>query len=105
MLEKHYYESDLQMGNCHYDLTQVKSALLGYLQKKTKLVFQYHSPVGHNLWGFHQNGISIHLQTTKLNEDELHFVDVKLVSEVTPTRDLEDRLKLLVNPFKKEYRT
>ena len=101
MIQNHYYESNLQMGNCHYDLAQVKPALLQYFEKHSKPVFEYHPPENHNLWGFHQDGISIHLQTTDLNPDELHFVDVKLISEVIPTQNLEDRLKKLVEPFKK----
>lgn len=101
MKEKHYYESNLNMGNCHYDLNQVKDVLLQYLEKNTESVFRYIPPLKHNLWGFHQNGISIHLQTTKLDQKNLHFIDVKLVSDMTPTQDLEDRLKTLVEPLKR----
>jgi hypothetical protein len=101
MMERHYYESNLQMGNCHYDLLQVQPSLLQYFKEHSQPVFEYHPLENDNLWGFHQDGISIHLQTTNLSQDELHFVDVKLISEVTPTQNLEDRLKKIVEPFKK----
>ena len=100
MIERHYYESKLQLGDHHHDLSKAKPALLQYLEQNSKPVFEYHSLEKHDLWGFHQNGISINLQTTSLKANSLDFIDVKLISEVTPTQDLEDMLTKLIEPFK-----
>jgi hypothetical protein len=41
------------------------------------------------------------MQTTILMEKELHFIDIKLISEKTPTANLESRLSSIVEKYKK----
>lgn len=101
MIESRYYESNLQLGSTHYDLDKVKPILLEWFKQNSRPVSEYHPPANHDMWDFHSRGVSIHLQTTELTKGRLHFVDVRLISEVTPTQDLEDRLNGLVEPFKK----
>ena len=101
MKEEHYYESYLCIGPCQYNTKEVRNELLDYFEKNSKKVFGYWPDItNHSLWGFHKDGISIHLQITKLKEPESNFVDVRLVSDKTPTKDLEEKLKKLIEPFK-----
>ncbi len=100
MIEEHYYESSLAMGNCRYDVANVKSALLEYFQDNAKPVFPHLLNADGNQWVFHKKGISILMQTTAINDDELHFVDVKLVSDTTPTLGLEKHIRSIIDNYR-----
>ncbi|MBT7706202.1 hypothetical protein HN747_02030 [archaeon] len=110
MKEKHKYESWLQFGTCHCDVEKVRDVVLKYFQNPDNAtpVFEFHPEGPKNLWGYNSQGISVNIQTHDNGEDlpgdvseGLYVMDVKLVSEVTPTRDLEDRVKSLTEPFRK----
>ena len=91
MEQKHVYTSNLTYGSIKYNLNNLKESFLNYFTEDSTPVFYYTANI-HDLWGFNKDGISVHMQTTKIRNTELHFIDLKLISEKTPTLDLEERL-------------
>ena len=102
MDEEHLYGSRLELGRQKYDVAGAKDALVEYLKKEARIVFNYDNLPRAELRGFHKDGISIHLQTAAHRSNEISFVNVGLVSDVTPTKDLEDRLQQVADQFKLE---
>ena len=110
MIEKHRYESLVQLGIC-YDLSKSKEALLNYFKNPNNAtpVYEFHPEDSlDNLWGYNSEGVSVHIQTRDTGEEfpsdvfgDLNFIDIKLVSEITPTQDLEDKVRSLADEFKK----
>jgi len=107
--EENCFISRLGMSVTEYNLDKIQPVLLDYL-KSNALLFS--SPL--NLddrpsmwksWGFHKDGISIGLEVTLYRylprDIRLHYLDLKLVSAVTPTQGLEDELTKIVAPFKR----
>jgi len=107
MREQHLYESKLQYGSMRYNLVDLRGNLMKFFTQEAKQVFGYFPPKNHELWGFHKQGISIHMQTEYTDEtkpENLKFVDVLLISEITPTLDLEERLKVIAEKSRKQER-
>jgi len=109
MEEKHLFKSSLQYGSSRYNLSELRVNLQEFFSQEAKPVFSYVPSENHDeLWGFHKDGISIHVQFNYLFEkpkpENLRFVDLILVSEVTKTLNLEERLKAIAEKSKKQGR-
>jgi len=96
MPEKELYKSVISFGFYEYDIEKVRKDLLDYFDKNTKKVFGYlNSNIPHFFWGFHYDGMSIHVQLTNSKDNEPLFIDVTLVSDKTSTSGLEGVLKAI----------
>jgi len=104
MEEKHFFRSRLQYSSFKYNLVDLKATLLKFFEQETEKVFSYFPQQNQELWGFHKQGISIHMQTEYADEktpDNLRFIDLLLLSDIAKTSDLEDRLGSIAADSKK----
>ncbi len=94
MEEKHIYRSKLQYKSSRHNLLELHEEILKYLKNNTEKVFAWHpKPKDTDIYGFHLEGISIHFQSkySNITRDYSH-IDIRLISNVTPTISLEEKL-------------
>lgn len=108
MNEKHEYVSNLSFGNINHNLVDLKTKVLSFLYSNSLSVFKYsnssdsESISNGNLWGFHKDGISAHLQYITIGKNP-YVLDLKLVSDLTPTIDLEVKIQEIAKKYLKQY--
>jgi len=107
MEEKHTYKSRIEFGSVKYSIEEVKQNLLSYLENTQNATEVYtYLPSGLTrveLRGFNSKGISVHYQASCEPEtSKLRFIDVTLVSEVTPTADLEQIIRAIGDKHKRQ---
>jgi hypothetical protein len=103
MEEKHKYTSNKFWGAMRFNLLGLKKDLLDYFNQDSTKVFHYICDFApHNLYGYNQKGISVHIQEEKdPDTKEPRFIDITLLSEVTPTKSLEGRLYQIAQKHRK----
>jgi len=104
MKEQHLYTSHLSWGSVKFNLLGLREELIDYLAKNSTAIFQNHSPRVHcSLYGYNAKGVSVHVQEqlvpTESEPRNPRFIDVLLVSEITPTLSLEEKLKEIADRY------
>lgn len=119
MQEKHLYETNLNYTSFtdKYDCEGLQNDLISYFeknaayaggsrfeQKDEQLTREYKT------WNFNSNGVSIHIKSEldhilfgegKLKR-KIQNLDIKLISEVTPTLSLGELIMQMAEAYKKE---
>lgn len=105
MIEEHLYRSNLTFGSISHNLPELQENIIKYLHENSRHVFTWTPPHPKqaDLYGFHSDGISIHVKVNYLFErKDLHNIDFILLSEVKRTIELEEKLAEICNRYKKD---
>lgn len=97
MVKKDLYTSKLSFERNRYDLTKLQTELLEYLKINAEQVFALNPKTKiADLYGFNSDGIKIHIQSIYSKDlKTFNYIDLNLVSEITQTIQLEDKIKEL----------
>lgn len=118
MQEKHLYETSLQYSDFadRYDCEGLQNDLISYFEKNAAYAGGFRSELKdehetreYKTWNFNSNGVSIHIKLEELDQipfgeerlrKKTHNLDIKLISEVTPTQALGELITQLAEVYK-----
>ena len=104
MIEKHLYSTNFEFDSMRYKLKNLKTELLNYFNNPDNAAkVAIHTDDGQiKTYDFNYHGISIHIKasSTEPMQSKLRFLDIILISQITPTSELEKIIQKLGNKHK-----